>query len=263
MARIPPALAVFPPANGPLNFARDEAMLARARSTGREWIRIYTWDGPVVSFGRHERAAARFSAERMQAAGIGATRRLTGGRALLHHHELTYAISGPAADGDSLRGAYARVGELLAAALRHLGIAAETATRRSAPPAPSDNAVCFASPAPGELIVDGRKLVASAQSREGGAYLQHGSILIENDQPILATLLLNDARLAAIEPPATLRDLLQRVPTPGELADAISAAATSCWSVVPERVSPDDFASTNDVNRLMTRYLDPNWTWRR
>ena len=254
-------LAVFPPANGAVNFACDDALMARARETGRVWMRVYSWDGPVVSFGRHERARDRFSPDKLRTASIGAARRHTGGRALLHHRELTYAIAGPATDSEGLRGSYTRIGELLATALRSFGIAVNVAPRGARAASPTDAAACFASPAAGELVVHGRKLVASAQWRERDVYLQHGSILIDNDQPLLLTVLVDGAALAPLEPPATLRELLGRAPSAHEFTDAIATAMTRTWGQVPDRLAAEEFASESEISRLANRFRDPAWTW--
>jgi lipoate-protein ligase A len=259
----PPILAVFPPANGAVNFARDDALVARARETGRVWMRVYTWDGPIVSFGRHERTRGRFSPEKIASASIGAARRQTGGRALLHHRELTYAIAGPVTDTESLRGSYTRIGNLLVTALQSFGIAVSIASRRAHARASDDAAACFASPAAGELIVHGRKLVASAQWRERDAYLQHGSMLIDNDQPLLETVLADGATLAPLEPPATLRELLARAPSASEFADALAAAITREWGIAPERVAPGDVVHDDALRPLVAHFGDPAWTWRR
>lgn len=256
-------LAVFPPANGAVNFACDDALMARARETGRVWMRVYSWDGPVVSFGRHERTRGRFSPDKLRAASISAARRQTGGRALLHHRELTYAVAGPASGSDSLRGSYTRIGELLASALRSFGIAVSIAPRRERASSPTGDAACFASPSAGELVVHGRKLVASAQWRERDVYLQHGSILIDNDQPLLTTVLADGAALAPLEPPAMLRELLGRAPGASEFADALDAAITREWGVAAERVAPADFVRDDELRPLVARFVDPAWTWRR
>ena len=251
-----------PPANGAVNFALDDALLARARETGREWIRVYTWDRAVLSFGRHESARGRYSPDRLRAASLDVARRQTGGRALVHGRELTYAIAGPVID-DRLRASYARIATLLAGALRELGVDVSIAERSARAPAPTDAAACFASPAPGELVVNGRKLVASAQWRERDAYLQHGSILVDNDQPLLETVLEDGVRLAPLSAPATLRELLPRVPTAAEFADALGTAVAREWGDAPERVAPEEIAPESAISRLATRYLDPEWTWRR
>lgn len=256
------ALSVFPPADAAVNFARDDALLARARATGQELIRLYAWDRPAVSFGRNERVAGRFAPESLRAAGLDVARRQTGGRALLHHRELTYAIAGPVSVDDTLRATYVRLNTLLAAALTRLGVAAEV-TPATAPGSIPDGAPCFAMPSPGELVVAGHKLVASAQWREAGAYLQHGSILIDDDQPMLARAVVVGYSLPPVPAPATLRSLVPRVPTLDDLAGALAAAVGDSTGVTPGRVAPEAFLSDIEVRTRAEHYRDPAWTWRR
>ena len=122
-------------------------------------------------------------------------RRPTGGRALLHHREITYSVTAPVSTRDSLRESYARINRLLVDGLTRLGVAVEVATPRERALPPSA-APCFERPAAGELVVNGRKLVGSAQWRDEGAMLQHGSILVEDDQPLVSALA-DDGRVTA------------------------------------------------------------------
>ena len=94
-------------------------------------------------------------------------------------------------------------------------VAAAPAARAAAPSA----APCFAEPARGELTLRGRKLVGSAQWRERGAMLQHGSILVDDDQSSIADFLRET--VAPSPPPATLRDALGRAPVMAEVGDAL------------------------------------------
>lgn len=99
-----------------------------------------------------------------------------------HEHEVTYAVAAAIAVFGSLRNAYCEIHTRLAKALRSLGV--ETSLAPHGPPVrPSDGPTsCFASPAGGEIIVGGGKLVGSAQVRRGAAFLQHGSILLDGSQ---------------------------------------------------------------------------------
>jgi lipoate-protein ligase A len=220
--------------------------------------RVYTWARPTLSLGRHQAAAGRYDLARADALGVDVVRRPTGGRAVLHHRELTYAVAAPAGDG-SLREAYDRVTALLVDALRRLGAPVARATPAGRAPAPT-MAPCFELPTRDELVLDGRKLVGSAQWREEGAFLQHGSILVDDDQGLIARLSLRP--LPPVPPPATLREALGRAPAPAELADALLAA-------VREREDPDAGPWVGDddlaaaTTRLRPRYLDDAWTWRR
>jgi lipoate-protein ligase A len=113
---------------GARNMARDVAMLeAVAHGEAPPTLRLYGWDPPCLSLGRHQGLEAADLAF-CSAHGIDVVRRPTGGRALLHHLELTYAVVAPLGEGPlprALQDAYRRICEPLVAACRGLGIAAE------------------------------------------------------------------------------------------------------------------------------------------
>jgi lipoate-protein ligase A len=116
---------VSPPLDGVSNMALDQALMDRARVTGAWTFRIYAWSEPTLSFGRNQTARGRYDLDVIQARGIGTVRRPTGGRAILHHREITYSVTGPAAldgaPGGGLRESYARINRLLLTGLRALG----------------------------------------------------------------------------------------------------------------------------------------------
>ena len=133
---------------------------------------MYAWE-PDLSFGRHEPAGRRYDADRVAALGLATVRRPTGGRAVWHAGELTYAVAAPADELGALRQAYRDIHLVLRDAVRSLGVPAELAPLSRA--ASVDTGACFASPAGGEVLVAGGKVVGSAQLRRGAALLQHGA----------------------------------------------------------------------------------------
>jgi lipoate-protein ligase A len=231
--------------------AMDHALLRRAARTGESVARVYAWSRPTLSFGRNQIAAGAYDPDRARALGVEIVRRPTGGRALLHHRELTYSVTVPA--GRRPRALYALINRVLLDALRHLGVDA-TIVDHGAPP-PTDTP-CFDAPSAGELVVGGRKLAGSAQAREAGALLQHGSILIDDDQPLI-----DDIRVAPSLPPtrpATLRAVLGRAVEPREFAVVLAAAL----GVTAKPWTPDA-TLLGETGTLRALYADPAWTWRR
>src|SRR4051812_27223739 len=214
-------MLLTPPLRGPENMALDEALMARARRTGQHVLRVYGWSEPTLSLGRNQRAHGAYRTDELARRGIGVVRRPTGGRALLHHREVTYSVTAPCTADAGLAAEYARINVLLGSALQALGVRVDVAAppTRSAPPSATP---CFAEPARGELIVDGRKLVGSAQWRHDGALLQHGSILVDDDQASIPSLMREPVALTGR--PATLRDALGRAPVLSEVAEALFAA---------------------------------------
>lgn len=166
--------------SGPWNMGVDEALLASAAAGGPPTLRLYGWRGSCLSLGYAQRLDAR-RAEACRAAGVGVVRRATGGAAVLHGADLSYAVAAPEALLPAgLDASYARIAEGLTRALRGLGLEVETREprRRTGGGAAFD---CFAEPAAHELCAGGRKLVGSAQRRAHGAVLQHGSLRLRPD----------------------------------------------------------------------------------
>ncbi|HXG97203.1 MAG TPA: hypothetical protein VNJ06_08860, partial [Gemmatimonadales bacterium] len=145
--------------------AADVALLDDAVHFGNASLRLYLWDPPTLSIGRNQLV------DGIAIDGVAVVRRPTGGQAVWHEHEVTYAVAAPIAHFGSLRNAYCQIHTRIATALRSLGIDALLAGDRRAV-RPSDRPTsCFASPVGGEIMVQGRKLVGSAQVRRGDAFL--------------------------------------------------------------------------------------------
>ncbi|MDH3496260.1 MAG: hypothetical protein OER21_05825 [Gemmatimonadota bacterium] len=232
------------------NMAIDDALLRRAQE-GVAFFRLYGWQPPCLSFGRHEPAVARYDRDRIAALGLATVRRPTGGRAVWHDAEVTYAVAAPSVCFGSLADTYRAIHGVIAAALRTLGVPAAQAGPQ-APVAPGAGA-CFARPAGGEVIVGTRKLVGSAQVREGSAFLQHGSILLVDGQDLVAAVTRGPAPPSAA---TSVAAALGRVVPFADVAGAIARAARAAWPGTWETSPPpplDDWG----------RFADPAWTWRR
>jgi len=174
---------------GVYNMALDEELLARAQAgEDRPVLRLYAWQPPAVSLGRFQKRETAVNAEACKRLGYDIVRRITGGRAVLHDKELTYSIIARTNDPlfpDTVLGTYKVIATGLLAGLRNLGIPAEIVSRGSRYAERVDtkakDAACFSSPSWYEILVNGRKIVGSAQRRVSGAFLQHGSILMDYD----------------------------------------------------------------------------------
>jgi lipoate-protein ligase A len=239
--------------------ALDEALMGRARRTGESVLRVYSWSRPVLSLGRNQRALGIYRDQAFAERGIGVVRRPTGGRALLHHREITYSVTAPCADSGALFVEYDRINALLVSALRTMGIPVVVATPTARAAAPSASP-CFAEPGRGELTLQGRKLVGSAQWRDRDALLQHGSILIDDDQAAIASLMRDPP--AASPAPATLRDALGRAPVMAEVTDALFHAVHTLADPDATPLELDDELA-RDAHDIAPRYRDAAWTWRR
>lgn len=236
--------------------AVDAGLMARARDTGEATFRVYGWRRPTLSFGRNESVRRRFSAEHLERHGVDAVRRPTGGRVLLHDGDVTYSVTAPATESESVTAAFARINHLLMAALARLGVGASAAGRGRALRPGRD--ACFAEPSAGELVVDGRKLVASAQQRDAGALLQHGSILLVDRQQRIPALAI--APMAAPAPAATLERTLGRAVTREEVRDALRAALEDGAGTAAELGAAE---AREYAEPFLGHFDDSEWTWRR
>jgi lipoyl(octanoyl) transferase len=188
--------------------ALDEALLESVIAGAPPVVRFYTWQPATLSLGVNQ-ALREIDRQECEQRGFGLVRRLTGGRAVLHQHELTYSVIArehdPRVSGGVIE-SYRKISAALVDGLHVLGLDASlaapskamframAASRRSNEQLPdsrdseesmesagSHGAVCFDAASAYEVTVGGRKLVGSAQARRGGAILQHGSILLDID----------------------------------------------------------------------------------
>lgn len=239
---------------GAENMAIDQALLddVAARDDSAAYLRLYRWNPPCLSFGRNEPALARYDRAAIERLGLDVVRRPTGGRAVWHEHEVTYAVAAPIAAFGSLRESYRAVHQRLARALRRLGAPATLASHGGRPGL--TGGACFAQPVGGELLIRGGKVVGSAQVRQGAAFLQHGSILIDGTQEIVAHV---SRRSEAPAGAATLSEALGREVTFQEVTESIRAT----WLGGREDwVQP--FPAVLPCCRSAA-FTNPSWTWRR
>ena len=174
--------------DGATNMAIDEALLrARVSGAAPPTVRFYGWDPPAVSLGYGQPLDDRIDLAACARLGIGIVRRPTGGSAILHEapdREVTYSVTARAGDAaglDEVLATYEVVGAGLAAGLRELGLDAKVVPLIRAGRRPASPAFCFARTGSYEIAVGGKKLVGSAQRRQAGAVLQHGSLLLDAD----------------------------------------------------------------------------------
>jgi lipoate-protein ligase A len=250
--------------SGPQNMAWDHTL---ALECGPESavLRFYDWSPATLSLGRNEPARSVYSPEEIESQGLGIVRRPTGGRAVLHHRELTYSVCSPIRALGGVRGAYATLNRALATGLRRLGVRVDLAER--GPPLSPDAGPCFQRPAEGEVTAGGRKLVGSAQVRMGGTLLQHGSILLHDDQARIARVARGRSEVTGSRP-AVLRELLGREVDRDELIGALIAGFVGEVPGDWRGVSGDDRFGSDAVPHspradLLEHYASPEWTWRR
>ncbi|WP_439108488.1 lipoate--protein ligase family protein [Alkalihalophilus lindianensis] len=178
------------------NMALDEALL-EWHSKGKipPTIRFYGWDPATLSIGYFQKVEKEVNMEAVKQYGLGFVRRPTGGRGVLHDQELTYSVvvseKHPAMPA-TVTEAYRVISEGILEGFKKVGLDAyfavpRTDEEKNALKNPR-SAVCFDAPSWYELVVEGRKVAGSAQTRQKGVILQHGSIILDIDEDKLFDL---------------------------------------------------------------------------
>jgi lipoate---protein ligase len=147
-------------------------------------MRFYQWSPVAISLGYHQRRyPAAWESLQYQGQPVSLVRRPTGGRAVLHQGELTYSIVTHGIAGDRLA-TYQHLCEFLILGWRKLGV--ELTYGRLGRDY-RDQADCFATATGADLVLlDGYKLVGSAQLIRDGVVLQHGSMRLQPDLELFA-----------------------------------------------------------------------------
>jgi lipoate-protein ligase A len=177
-------LLITPSSAGAWNMAVDEALLeAVEQSEIPPSLRLYGWEPPCLSIG-YAQPRADIDLTRLSALGWDWVRRPTGGRAILHTDELTYSVVAPLSDPRVSGGvleSYRRLSSALLAALHSLNISAESQPNKMLGRNQENGVVCFEVPSNYEIVVQGKKLIGSAQARRRNAMLQHGTLPLCGD----------------------------------------------------------------------------------
>ena len=176
------------------NMATDEALFREnQRKDAKPILRLYSWSPPSISLGYFQETTKEIDVEECRRYRIDIVRRPTGGKAVLHEHDLTYAViakdNNPLFPPDIL-GTYRVISGCIADALSELGINTEMSIYGRTKEENSLKAACFSTPSNYELLVNNRKICGSAQVRSRGIFLQHGSILLDFDPVKNCSLLL-------------------------------------------------------------------------
>jgi lipoate-protein ligase A len=175
------------PLAGSLNMAVDDFLFRSLSSEPQTFLRFYRWKRLTVSLGYSQDIRKAVDVEYCQKHGIGIVRRMTGGKLVLHHREVTYSLcsSDKETFTSTLADSYRLISQGLMRGLEKIGLKSYLA---DSPPSSyvRGNLPCFSYPARNEIEVEGRKIVGSAQKRAGSKFIQHGSIPLEEDEGFLA-----------------------------------------------------------------------------
>ena len=257
-------LLVTEPLDGATNMALDEALLrGRVRGASGPTVRFYGWHPATVSLGYAQVPDDAVDRARCAALGIGLVRRPTGGSAILHEppeREVTYSVVGRDGDfpgADDVLETYRVLGRALVAGLGRLGVAAALAplVRGRSDRTPT---FCFGRAGAYEIAVGGRKLVGSAQRRQRGCFLQHGSVLLGADPARIRTVFPGEA-----DPTAgmtTLAEVLGSAPAFDAVVEALAAGFRDALGVrlAPAGLAPEESAQVDAL--IAGKYGTEAWT---
>ena len=275
---------------GSLNMAIDEALLDSVIAGGVPVLRFYTWQPATLSLGTNQ-ALGEIDRAACEGRGFGLVRRLTGGRAVLHQHELTYSViareNDPRVSGGVVE-SYRKISAALVEGLRTLGATVSLAApdkallramsvRRAAvleggegQAAEGSSAVCFDAASAYELTAGGKKLVGSAQARRGGALLQHGSVLLDIDWDAWVSVFAYASeagkRRAYTKLPermTSLRHEVGRTISPEEALAALAPAFERTLSISLEGATLDPAEEAVAFRLAADKYGAEEWTTRR
>jgi len=268
--------------NPAYNMAVDEAILT-AHSEGKAppTVRFYGWSPATLSIGYFQKAAEEINFEQLRQEGLGFVRRPTGGRAVLHDKELTYSIivseSYPGIPG-GVTEAYRVLSEGLLLGFRKLGLDARMVQLESEEDkskyASMGSAACFDSPSWYELVVEGRKVAGSAQTRQKQVVLQHGSILLDLDaDQLFRVLKFSNERLQArlkqqfVHKAVAINDLFRALGKPPvalpEVEAAFRAGIGEGLNIVLEDGELSDYEQSVIEQLIRDKYANDEWNLRR
>lgn len=259
-----------PLARGAWNMAVDEAILEQVGAgNSLPTLRLYAWEPPCLSLGQGQ-PFSEVDTTSLQAHGWDVVRRPTGGRAILHTDELTYAVIAPSDEplvAGSVLESYQRISQGLIRALQILQAPVEVqkaaTPQRNAPP------VCFEVPSSYEITVGGRKLLGSAQARRRDGVLQHGTLPLYGDlSRITQALRFPDegsrqkAAMRLLQKACTLENALGRIVTWDEAAAAFERAFAETFHIewVQGALSDVELARAEELER--EKYTHPDWLQR-
>jgi len=165
------------------NMARDEYLFDLCHERKAGFFRVYSWANPTFSFGASQQVAKVLDLQYIEDNGFSYVRRITGGKAVLHDNEITYAIISSEDifyKQNDLYQSYLLIAKVLVDAFRRLGLDPSLSAGSPSTWSKSNNP-CFSFPTPNEIEIAGKKIIGSAQKRDNSALLQHGSIPITMD----------------------------------------------------------------------------------
>lgn len=259
------------------NMAVDEALMNFvSREEIDPVIRFYTWNPATLSIGYFQKLTKEIDIEKVKEKGFGLVRRATGGRGVLHDKELTYSVIVPESHPNmpqTVTEAYRVISEGLLEGFKALGFEAYFSVPKSKEAREKlkspRSSVCFDAPSWYELVVEGRKIAGSAQTRQKGVILQHGSILqdINVDELFDMFTYRNDRlkekmKAAFMDKAIAINDISDRHITLEEMETAFYEGFIKGLNI---EFKPLEFTESQkeEIKHLEDKYRSEEWTYRK
>lgn len=257
------------------NMAMDELLMNKVRDGEiSAALRFYEWEQPALSLGYFQKIHKEIDLDKVNDYGYQMVRRQTGGRGVLHDRELAYSVVLPESyEGmpGTVTESYRVLSNGLLEGFRALGLRAEFSIPGN--DEEKDNlkkvrsSVCFDTPSWYELVVEGRKIAGSAQTRKDGVIMQHGSILLDVDADQLFDMfkysnerLKNKQKSAFREKAVAINDISDQHFTAKDLYSAFHDGFKKGLSIETEayELTDDDNKS---LEALINKYQSKEWTF--
>lgn len=257
---------IDPPLSPARNMAIDEA-IAIAFSSGKvpPTLRLYQWARPGFSIGTFQKLDPGWL-DHLNRLNVAIVRRITGGRGLLHHREITYSVVASTKDllfSSGIKGTFQSIAGGLLAGLQEIGTEGKIhAHPQGRPPAREKDPLCFASASWYEITARGKKLIGSAQRRWRSHFLQQGSLILETYRPESETSSENAPKITS-EKQITLAELLPALPSMTKLEQAIKSGFETALPIhlLPGKLTREEAESTERLIR--EKYSNDEWTLHR
>ncbi|HDA4749749.1 TPA: lipoate--protein ligase family protein [Staphylococcus aureus] len=259
------------------NMAMDEALLNFvSRGEIDPVIRFYTWNPATLSIGYFQRLQKEIDIDKVKEKGFGLVRRQTGGRGVLHDKELTYSVIVPESHPNmpsTVTEAYRVISQGLLEGFKNLGFD----TYFAVPKTPEErqklkqprSSVCFDAPSWYELVVEGRKIAGSAQTRQKGVILQHGSILQDIDiDELFDMFIYKNERLklkmkeAFVEKAVAINDISDEHITISQMEEAFEKGFKKGLNIELKPLELTE-AQLAEVEELTEKYRSDEWMFRK
>ncbi|HDY5265634.1 TPA: lipoate--protein ligase family protein [Staphylococcus aureus] len=259
------------------NMAMDEALLNFvSRGEIDPVIRFYTWNPATLSIGYFQRLQKEIDIDKVKEKGFGLVRRQTGGRGVLHDKELTYSVIVPESHPNmpsTVTEAYRVISQGLLEGFKNLGFD----TYFAVPKTPEErqklkqprSPVCFDAPSWYELVVEGRKIAGSAQTRQKGVILQHGSILQDIDiDELFDMFIYKNERLklkmkeAFVEKAVAINDISDEHITISQMEEAFEKGFKKGLNIELKPLELTE-AQLAEVEELTEKYRSDEWMFRK